>query len=104
MYVVGNDLPFLVDLWGLASKWKTIGIYLGVPASELDTIQQDNHGCVDMARTCLREMFLWWLRNGEEVTAKKLAVAIHEIGEHQAEVEIKQKYGRWCFSYHYMQY
>ena len=94
MYVVDNDLPFLAGLWELAAKWKTIGIHLGVPVGQLDAIQQDNHGCVDMSLTCLREMFVWWLRNGEEVTAKKLARVIHEVGDHQAEVKVKQKYGR----------
>ena len=81
----------------MAAKWKTIGVHLGVPGGQLDAIQQDNHGCVDMSKTCLREMFLWWLRNGEEVTAKRLAEAVHKVDQHEAEVEIKQKYGKWCF-------
>ena len=81
----------------MAAKWKTIGVHLGVPSDQLDAIQQDNHGCVDMSLTCLREMFLWWLRNGEEVTAKKLAKVVHKVDQHKAEVEIKRNYGKWCF-------
>ena len=87
-----NDLSFLIGLPGLAAKWKPIGVHLGVPCGQLDAIQQDNHGCVNMSLTCLREMFLWWLRNGEEVTAKKLAEAVHKVDEHQAEVKINQNY------------
>ena len=81
----------------MAAKWKTIGIHLGVPCGQLDAIQQDNHGCVDMSLTCLRDMFLWWLRNGEDVTAKKLAEAVHKVDKHEVEVEIKRKYGEWRF-------
>ena len=84
------DLSFLIGLHGLAAKWKTIGVHLGVPPDRLDVIQRDyRHMCDD----CLREMFLWWLRNGKDITAKKLAKAVHEVGNHQAEIEINRKFG-----------
>ena len=89
-----NDLSFLIGLDGLAAKWKTIGVHLGVPVGQLDAIQQDNLGGVGMSLTCLSGMFLWWLRNGEEVTAKKLAEAVHKVDQHKAEVLIKRKYGK----------
>ena len=68
-------MPFLLGLGGLAVKWKSIGAHLGVPDGELDAIQQNNNanGHVDMCRDCLRDMFHWWLDNGDDVTAKKLA-------------------------------
>ena len=48
-----------------------------------------------MCGDCLWDVFVWWLRNGEDadVTAKKLAKAVHEVGFHQAEVEINRKFG-----------
>ena len=79
--------------------WRDIGIHLGVPVHELNVIQQNNSGHVDACRDCLSGMFVWWLNNGEEITAKKLAEAIHKVDEHQAEVKVKQKYGKWCFYY-----
>ena len=88
-----NDLSFLIGLDGLAAKWETIGIHLGVPVSQLAVIQRDNHDCV----TRLSGMFVWWLRNGKEVTAEKLAETVHKVNQHKAEVEIKRKYGKWRF-------
>ena len=48
---------------------------------------------VEVSRDCLRGMFVWWLRNGEDITAKKLAKAVHEVGNHEAEVKINRKFG-----------
>ena len=48
-----------------------------------------------MCEDCLREMFVWWLRNGEDVTAKELAKLAHEVGCHQAEIEINRKFGMY---------
>ena len=68
-----------------------------MPSYELDVIQTNNRNSVNMCRDCLIDMFCWWLRNGEEVTAETLAKAVHKVGQHKAEVEIKQRYGMWCF-------
>ena len=87
-----KDLSFLVGDDGLPPKWKTIGVHLGIPVGRLDTIQQNNRGGVDACVECLRDMFVWWLRNGEDVTARKLAKAIHEVGEHGMEVKINKKF------------
>ena len=87
-------MPFLLGLSGLAVKWKSIGVHLGVPDGELNAIQQNNNanGHVDMCRDCLRDMFVWWLDNGDDVTAKKLARAFRKVNNHRAEVEIITKF------------
>ena len=77
----------------MVTKWKAVGDRLGVPASELDIIQENSHGRVDPLRNCLREMFLWWLRNGKDVTARKLANAAHNVGEHEMEARINEHFG-----------
>ena len=64
-----------------------------MPVSQLDVIHQNNHDCV----TRLSDMFVWWLRNGKEVTAEKLAKVVRKVGEHQTAKEIEQNYGKWCF-------
>ena len=46
-----------------------------------------------MIQNCLREMFIWWINNGE-VTAEKLADAIHAVGEHGLEQKIYEKFGK----------
>ena len=66
-----------------------------MPASTLDAIQEDNHGRMEMSRNCLRDMFLWWLRNGKTVTAKKLAIAAHDVGEHSVEIKINRNFGKY---------
>ena len=38
-------------------------------------------------------MFLWWLRN-EDATARKLARAVHEVGERSAEEKINREFGK----------
>ena len=68
-------------------------VHLGVPPDRLDVIQQNNRNNVYMCEDCLREMFLWWLRNGDDITVKKLAKAVHEVGHHQTEAEINRKFG-----------
>ena len=78
----------------MASKWKTIGDHLGVPVSELEAIQENNRGTRDMCGDCLRDMYIWWLRNGEEVTAQKLAKTVHEVGEHSAERKLYLRFGK----------
>ena len=91
-------LPYLTGLDSLVPRWKDVGDRLGVPASELDAIQENNRGSLRMHQNCLREMFLWWLRNGEDVTARKLSKVSHEIGEHTAESRINFNFGEWRFS------
>ena len=80
----------------MVTKWKEIGDHLGVPVDELDAIQENNSGRVDWTRNCLRDLFKWWLRNkSKETTAEKLIKAVHAVGKHDAEKEIKQKYCKW---------
>ena len=88
------DLPLLMELCAkVADKWKSIGIQLGVPHHELTSIQSYNRGDYQMIRNCLIDMFYWWLNNGQDVTPKKLAQAIHIVGEHRLEVTVKRKFG-----------
>lgn len=95
--LVDSDLAFLSQLTGLAPKWKEVGDHLGVPADELDAIQQNNHGSVDMVQNCLRDMFKLWLRNGkaEARTVEKLTMAVRAVGRLDIEIQIKKKYGKW---------
>lgn len=93
-YPPEEDLPFLTGLHQLVPKWKHIGVQLGVPVFELDTIQQNNRGGVNEVWDCLRDMFVWWLQNGENVTVRKLIKAVHDVCEHQVEVEINQEFGK----------
>ena len=82
-----------MGLQELVAKWKTVGDHLGVPPGELDAIQNNNSGHVHMSEDCLREMFLRWLRNGKDVTARKLAIAVHNVGEHGVEAKVNKKFG-----------
>ena len=77
----------------IAPKWREIGIQLGVPSHELDTIQTNNRGDPNMAKNCLSYMFDWWLKNDQDITPEKLAKAIHTVDEHWIEVNIKKKFG-----------
>ena len=89
------ELPFLTELFAeLATKWKSIGDHLGIPAHQLDIIQAGNQGHPHVVQNCLREMFSWWINNGEVVTAEKLAQALHAIGEHGFEVKVKKTFSK----------
>ena len=83
-------MSFLIGLDGLPVKWKTIGVHLSVPPDRLDIIQKDNH---HMCEDCLREIFVLWLRNGKDLTAKNLAKAVHKVGNIRAEAQINHKFG-----------
>ena len=91
---VGNDLPFLIELTGLVTIWREIGIHLGVPVDQLDAIQQNNRGGVSVTQDCLMDMFIWWLCNGKETTVEKLIMAVHAVGKHDIEKKISHKYGK----------
>ena len=92
---VDYDLPFLNGLTGLAKKWKEVGDHLGVPVDQLEVIQQNNCGGVDMTRDCLRDMFIWWLRNvNEACTVEMLTRAVHAVGEHGIEKRINNTFGK----------
>ena len=89
------ELPLLIELCTMvATKWRCIGIFLGVPHHELDSIQANNCGQPCMIQNCLSAMFNWWLDNGQDVSPKTLAQAIHIVGEHGLEVKIKEKFGK----------
>ena len=92
---VASDLSFLIGYVELATKWKTIGDHLDVPACQLNAIQANNCGHPDMVQNCLREMFIWWINNGKEVTAEKVAMAVHAIGEHTIEAKVRERYGEF---------
>ena len=80
----------------IAAKWKSIGVQLGIPSHELDTIQANNRGDPQMVQNCLSDVFSWWLKTiDEQDMPQKLAEAIHIVGEHKVEVKIKQKFGKY---------
>lgn len=81
----------------IAAQWRSIGVQLGVPGHELDTIQANNRGDPHMIQNCISYVFDWWLKNDQDVRPEKLAQAIHIIGEHKIEVEIKQKFGKYMY-------
>ena len=54
----------------------------------------NNSGRRDKVQSCLRDMLIWWLRNGRETTVGKLIEAVHDVGGHDIESEIKRKYGK----------
>jgi hypothetical protein len=81
----------------IASQWRSIGVQLGVPGHELDNIQANCCGDPHMVQNCLTRVFQWWLtRNKQDtdITPERLAQAIHIVGEHEVEVEIKRKFGK----------
>jgi hypothetical protein len=78
----------------ISSQWRSIGVQLGVPYHELDTIQANNP---HMVQNCLSRVFNWWLKNKQDTTPEKLAQAIRIVGEHEVEVEIKWKFGKWLY-------
>ena len=80
----------------IAPKWRSIGIQLGVPGHELDTIQANNRGDPHMVQNCLSLVFNWWLKNKDDVTPERLAQAVHIVGEHKVEVEIKKKFSKYA--------
>ena len=80
----------------IAAKWRSIGIQLGVPNHELDNIQANNRGDPQMVQNCLSCVFSWLLKNEQDVAPGKVAQALHIVGEHEVEVEIKQKFSKYA--------
>ena len=78
----------------MATKWDKVGDHLGVPVDQLEAIDMNSSGRRDKIQNCLRDMFIWWLCNGKETTAGKLIKAVHAVGRHDIEREIKQTYGK----------
>jgi hypothetical protein len=92
-FSVNDALTFLTGLTGLAMKWERVGDHLGVPVHELQAIDSVRRGRI---QDCLRDMFIWWLRNGNETTVEKLIKAVRAVGgHHDIERKIKQTYGKW---------
>ena len=47
-----------------------------------------------MVQNCLRDMFIWWLRNPEATTGR-LITAVCAVGRLDVKIEIMKKYGKW---------
>ena len=89
------DLALLMELCTkIASKWREIGLQLGVSHDDLDTIQANNRGDPHMVQNCLSCVFDWWLKNKQDVTPETLAQALCTVDEHDLEVQIRQKFGK----------
>ena len=89
--LVDEDLSFLTGLIELATKWEAVGDHLGVPVHQQEAIESGRRGRI---QDCLRDMFIWWLRNGKEKTVGKLIKAVHAVGVHDIERKIKRNYGK----------
>lgn len=55
-----------------ASYWRSIGIILGVPHHELDTIQSDNAQTPDMAQRCLASVLNTYLKQGKALSREDI--------------------------------
>ena len=60
-----DDLPDIIrELTEVAARWKDIGILLGIPANQLETLQLQ----VGRPQDYLREMLTIWLRKNYNLT------------------------------------
>lgn len=65
-----------------ASRWKDIGVFLGIADGPLDTIEADHKGVMG----CLRELLSLWLKQVDPPpTIKALAEAVKLINPRKAE-------------------
>ena len=58
--------------------WYGLGLVLGLSEHELDIIR---HDCRDKYQDCEREMFKLWLQADSDASYKKLASALHAVGD-----------------------
>ena len=85
-----TDLAKLANL-PLTAKWRSLGLELGVPHDQLDTIQSNCAHYPDQTSQCLTRMFEWWLRNSCESTYESLATALDAIGRRDLAVRVCQE-------------
>ena len=87
-----SDLAYLSNL-PVAAEWMRLGLQLGVPGYQLDTIQTDHAGQPCLSARCLCSMFDWWLNNSDSPTPRQLATALSTIEKRDVAESVAQKYG-----------
>ena len=97
-----NDLPDIFrEVTEVAASWRNIGIQLGIPDSQLGTIQLQGNNPLD----CLRQTLATWLRRNYNVdrfgkpTWVKLVKAVDDPaggGNHDLAMKIAMKHGGIC--------
>ena len=85
-----TDLAKLANL-PVAAEWQSLGLNLGVPPDQLDTIQSDCAHFPKHTNQCLTRMFEWWLRNSCESTYESLATALGAIGRRDLALKVCQE-------------
>ena len=70
------ELADLVEIVGVTvqSKWRAVGLRLGLDEPQLDTIQQSHQGSVNSVQDCMTSVFTKWCEgNTSEYSWRKLA-------------------------------
>ena len=88
--VLITDLPRLTNL-PVAAKWRSLGLELGVPLDQLNTIQSNCVHYSDHTSRCLTDMFDWWLKSDCESTYESLATALDAIGKRDLASKVCQE-------------
>ena len=88
--VLMTDLANLANL-PVTARWRSLGLQLGVPHHQLDTIQSNCAHYPDHANQCLTSVFEWWLRNSHESTYESLATALDAIDRRDLALKVCQE-------------
>ena len=94
------DLAQLTKL-PVTAKWWSLGLQLGVPPDQLDTIQSNCAQYPDSSNRCLASMFEWWLGNSCESTYESLATALNTIGRRDLALKVCQENSKWVYVLRY---
>ena len=95
------DLAQLTNL-PVAAEWRILGVKLGVPSHQLNTIQNNCAHYHDYTNQCLTSMFEWWLRNSYECTYESLATALNTIGRRDLALKVCQENSKWVYVLGYL--
>ena len=66
------------------AKWDRIGLLLGIPFEELESIQLD----CQITERCLMACLNWWLNNGKNKTNAWLASVLKSLDEHELALDL----------------
>ena len=88
--VLMTDLANLANL-PVTAKWRSLGLKLGVPHHQLDTIQSNCAHYSDHTSRCLTDMFDWWLKSDCESTYESLTLALDAIGRRDLAMKVCQE-------------
>ena len=85
-----TDLAKLTNL-PVAAEWRNLGLKLGVPLDQLNTIQSNCAHYPDHTSRCLTDMFDWWLKSDCESTYESLATALDAIDRRDLALKVRQE-------------